>query len=83
MLLWIIATGGALVGIMALVAVRRLQRKLANLTQSYWELRYEYTQLRSELRRLDPTRGDGDRQNEAPPREVPGISFVPLSSLKK
>ena len=38
----------------ALVSVRRLSRKLDALTQSYWELRYDYTRLRSQLARLDP-----------------------------
>ncbi len=82
MLLWTIATGGALVALVSLVAVRRLQRRVAHLSQSYWELRYEYTQLRSELRRLDPARQDDDSRE--PPRPVgPDVSFVPLSSLKK
>ena len=69
MLSWTIAAGAALVAVVALAAVRRLQRKVDRLSQSYWELRYEYTRLRSEVRRLDPAHGEAD--------------FVPLSSLKK
>jgi hypothetical protein len=82
MLLWTIAIGGALVAIAALAAVRRLDRKLAHLSQSYWELRYEYTRLRSELRRLDPEHHAEDSREPARPG-APDVSFVPLSSLKK
>lgn len=82
MWLWTVATGGALVAIVSLVGMRRLGRKLARLTESYWELKYEYTQLRSELRRLDPAH-QGDEPNEPPRPPAPDVSFVPLSSLKK
>jgi hypothetical protein len=82
MWLWTIATGGALVAIVSFVGMRRLARKLARLTQSYWELRYEYTQLRSELRRLDPGQ-QGDEPNQPPRAPAPDVSYVPLSSLKK
>jgi hypothetical protein len=79
MLLWSIAAGGALAAVVALLAVRSLRRRVQQLNQSYWELRYQYTQLRADLARLDP---------EAPkdashPGGRPDESFVPLSSLKK
>ncbi|MGE5815398.1 MAG: hypothetical protein ACM36C_12995 [Acidobacteriota bacterium] len=80
---WTIAAGSALVALIALGAVRRLQRKVDHLNQSYWELRYEYTQLRSEVRRLNPAHGEGNDRAEAPGQRAPDVSFVPLSSLKK
>jgi hypothetical protein len=61
-------------------AVRRLSRKLEALNQSYWELRYDYTRLRSQLARLDPD------QAEPPPPEPSqpaAVTFVPLSSMRK
>jgi hypothetical protein len=60
--------------------VRRLARRLERLTESYWELRYEYGQMRSRLNRLDP------EQAAAVPDvpQTPGTTaFVPLSSLKR
>ena len=42
----------------ALVAfdrARRLARRLERLAESYWELRYEYGQLRARLNRLEGT----------------------------
>jgi type IV secretory pathway TrbD component len=44
---WIVAGLGLLVATIALALARRLARRLDALTQSYWELRYEYTRLRS------------------------------------
>ena len=70
----------ALLALAALAAVRRLSRKLDALTQSYWELRYDYTRLRSQVARLDP------EQPPAPSPEAPpaaSVTFVPLSSMRK
>lgn len=64
----------------ALWAVRRLARKLEALNQSYWELRYDYTRLRSHLARLDPEQADTPQPEPSPPAAV---TFVPLSSMRK
>ena len=57
----------------------RLARKLDALTQSYWELRYDYTRLRSQVSRLDPEQPDPE---PAPPAQGQ-VAFVPLASMKK
>jgi hypothetical protein len=78
--LWSIAALGLVAALAALSWARRLSRKLDALTQSYWELRYEYTRLRSHVASLDP------EQAEAPPPEPPpaspSVSFVPLSAMR-
>jgi hypothetical protein len=79
MLLWFIAAGGALAGGIALIAVGNLRRRLEHLNQSYWELRYQYTQLRADVARLDPQAP----KEASPPQGPPDVGFVPLSSLKK
>ena len=80
MLLWTVASVGLLVALVALSAARRASRRLESLTQSYWELRYDYTRLRSQVARLDPEQ----QEEEAPPEPAqPAVSFVPLSSMKK
>ena len=81
MVLWILAALALLVGVAALAAARRTGRKLEALTQSYWELRYDYTRLRSQVSRLDP--GEPDADAEPPPPAAPQVAFVPLSSMKK
>ena len=65
---------------------RRLARRLDALTQSYWELRYDYTRLRSQVARLDPEQAGEAETAAAPveaPQAAPSVSFVPLSSIKR
>ena len=81
MVLWFVAGLALLIAFAALALARRLSRKLDALTQSYWELRYDYTRLRSQLSRLDP--GDSDLEAAAPPAPREQVAFVPLSSMKK
>ena len=83
MALWIVAGLGLLVAAVALAFVRRLARRLDALNQSYWELRYDYTRLRSQISRLDP--GQADEAAEAPQAAAPAssVAFISLSSMKK
>ena len=71
-----------LLAIGARASIRRLSRRLDGLTQSFWELRYDYTRLRSQVSRLDPDAADEARSGQpAPPG--PSESFVPLSAIRK
>lgn len=80
MVLGILAGVALLVALAALSLARRATRKLEALTQSYWELRYDYTRLRSQVARIDP--GEPGDAPPAPPAPQ-GVTFVPLSSMKK
>ena len=82
--LWVVAGMALLLAVAALGSVRRLSRKVDALNQSYWELRYDYTRLRSQVARLDPSQAEAeaDEVPTAPPGE-PSVSFVPLSTIKK
>ena len=80
MAVWIAAGVAVLLALAALGAVRRSFRKIDALTQSYWELRYDYTRLRSQVARLDPEQAPPPPSDPAPPAAV---SFVPLASMKK
>jgi hypothetical protein len=85
--LWALAVLALLVALLAVTHARRLGRRLDALTQSYWELRYDYTRLRSQVARLDPeqaaeagdTAGGSVEAGQAPPP----VAFVPLSSIKR
>ena len=80
MLLGIVAAVALLLAAAAWYRAGRLARKLEALNQSYWELRYDFTRLRSQVARLDP---------ETAKPEVPAaaqgetVAFVSLSSIKK
>ncbi len=80
MALWILAVLALLTALVACAWARRVGRKLDALTQSYWELRYDYTRLRSQVARLDPEQPEPVASPAPPPASV---SFVPLSSIRK
>jgi hypothetical protein len=83
--LWGVAAIGLVVAVLALSSARRASRRLDALTQSYWELRYDYTRLRSQVSRLDPEQAESPSASagQAPAPASPAVSFVPLSSMKK
>ena len=79
MAVWIVAGVGVVLALAALGAARRSLRKIDALTQSYWELKYDYTRLRSQVARLDP-----EQAAALPPDPPPApVTFVPLASMKK
>jgi hypothetical protein len=79
--LWILAASALLLALAACAWARRVSRKLEALTQSYWELRYDYTRLRSQVARLDPDQPE--TPTPAPAPQPASVSFVPLSSIRK
>ena len=79
MLQWVVALVALLLAAAAWYRAGRVARKLEALNQSYWELRYDFTRLRSQVTRLDP-----EAEPEPSPAQTPGqVAFVPLSSMKK
>jgi hypothetical protein len=78
MLPWAIAAVALLVAAAAWNRAGRVARKLEALTQSYWELRYDFTRLRSQVARLDP-----ETEQPEPPPPAPQVAYVPLASMKK
>ncbi len=59
------------VALAALVLVRRQHRKLAQLTEMYWQLRYDHGELKAMV---------APPAAEPPP---PPSSFVPIGSIKR
>jgi hypothetical protein len=52
---------------------RRIGRRLDQVVESYWELRYEYGQLRAHVERL---------QGKAPEEPAGSTAFIPLTRLR-
>jgi hypothetical protein len=74
-----LAAAAALMALAALLRARRVSRRLERLVETYWELRYEYGQLRARVARLE-----GQPESESTPGAPAGTSaFVPLSSVKR
>ena len=84
MVLWGIAGLALLVALAGYASARRVSRKLDALSQSYWELRYDYTRLRAQVARLDPeSAGQGDASGAEPAPPPASVTFVPLSAMRK
>ena len=81
MLLWATAGVALLLALASWLRAARLARKLEALNQSYWELRYDFTRLRSQVARLDT----GESEQETPAAASGGqtVAYVPLASIKK
>jgi hypothetical protein len=81
-LVWLILIVAVLLAWAAWARAGRLARRLDAMNQSYWELRYDFTRLRSQVSRLDPA----EAEREEPPVPAAGgqtVAFVPLSSIRK
>jgi hypothetical protein len=69
--LWIVAVAGLLVAFVAVSIALNIKRQLAEVTQMYWQLKFDHGELKA---RVDPP---------APKPAAPQQTFVPLSSIKK
>jgi hypothetical protein len=76
--LWLVAGTGWLLALAALTTARRMSRRLAQLSEQYWELKYEHGELKTRVRALAPT--PEELAASAPPVQQ---TFVPLTSLKR
>ena len=81
MLSWVVAAVALVAAVGAWMRAGRVKRKLDALNQSYWELRYDFTRLRSQIARLDPGEPEPAEPAAAPPAGQ--MAFVPLSSVRK
>jgi hypothetical protein len=81
-ILWLTATVALAAAILALLSVRRAARQAEQLSEAYWQLRYEHGQLMSRVVRLEPSEaGHQPEPTAAPSTRV--STFVPLSSIKR
>jgi hypothetical protein len=76
--LWVVAGTGWLLALAAFATARRASRRLAQLTEQYWELKYEHGELKSRVRALAPTVDEVEASRPAVQQ-----TFVPLSSVKR
>jgi len=78
---WLVTGASLLIALIALGQARRTAKRLEQLSQSYWELKYQNGELRVKLQLLT---GEAAPQPTPPPVAAQGRdSFVPLSSLKR
>jgi hypothetical protein len=70
MALWIVTIAALLIGLVAYVQARRTARQLAQITELYWQLKFDHGELKA---KLDPP------APAAPPLKE---TFVPLTRLR-
>jgi hypothetical protein len=82
---WSLTAVSIAVALVALVRARRASRRLERLTESYWELRYESSQLKARVTRLETVVGPPAtaEPEQGTARGGSTAAFIPLSSLKK
>ena len=76
--LWAATLVGWLIALAAFIAARRLSRRVAQLSEQYWELKYDHGELKARIRAIAPT-----PEEEAAARPAVQQTFVPLTSLKR
>ena len=71
-----------LVALLAWRRARRTARRLEQLSQMYWELKYQHGELRVQVQRLTGETAPSPMSTSTPPGQ-PVEAFVPLTSLKR
>ena len=69
--LWIVALLALGVALAALVHARRTAHQLAQITEMYWQLKFDHGELKAKVTPPAPTQPE------------PQQTFVPLSSIKR
>ncbi|MSO45259.1 MAG: hypothetical protein EXQ59_00610 [Acidobacteria bacterium] len=79
--LWLLTGASLVVAFVAWRQARRTARRLEQLSQMYWELKYQHGELRVQWQRVA---GELPASAEPPaPIARPNDSFIPLISLKR
>jgi hypothetical protein len=71
MALWAVAVSALVVALAALAHARRTARRLAQVTEMYWQLKFDHGELKA---KVDPP---------VPAAPEPRQTFVPLTQLKR
>ena len=69
--LWMVAILALVMAIAALAYARRTARQLAQVTEMYWQLKFDHGELKAKVAPPEP------------PSSQPRQTFVPLASMKK
>ena len=83
-ILWLITCASLGVALVAWRQARRTAERLAQVSELYWELKYQQGELRVRMQRMTGEPASPPPQAvQGPEAGQPGESFVPLSSLKR
>lgn len=77
---WLVTAAALVAALLAWSQARRTARRLEQLSQMYWELKFQQGEQRVQVERLT---GGGPQVPPTPDVPTPGESFVSLASLKR
>jgi hypothetical protein len=77
---WAVAAAALAVAVASWVLARRNARRLAQLSQMYWELKYQHGELRAQLQQYTGASPASALSHDPP---VQADAFIPLASLKR
>ncbi len=77
---WAVAAAALAVAVASWVSARRNARRLAQLSQMYWELKYQHGELRAQVQQIT---GETSPPVLVPEPPAPAHAFIPLASLKR
>jgi hypothetical protein len=80
-ILWLVTGASLVASLVALIGVRRSAKRLEELSQLYWGLRYQQGELRAHLQATGGLAKPSDEP--ATPSRAPAEAFVPLSSVRR
>ena len=78
--LWVLTGAALAASVAAWIAARKAAARLEQLSEMYWELKYQYLELRKQVERVHGVEPPA-APTVAPPS--PKESFVPLTSLRR
>ena len=79
--LWFVTGASLVVALVAWRRARRTAQRLEQLTQMYWELKYQLGELRAQLPRADVVTSAAPERAAQP--AAAGEAFIPLTSIKR
>ena len=81
--LWVVTGAALAVALWAWLTARRAVKRLAQLSEMYWELKYQQVELRNQLQRMPGANTPETAAPAAPTPTRPPDGFVPLKSLRR
>ncbi len=73
---WIVSAAALVMAGAGWAAARRASRDARQVTEMYWQLKFDHGELKTRVDAIAPRPG-------AEPRTAPGTQFVPLGSVKR
>ncbi len=80
-ILWLVTAASLVTSLVAIIWARRLAKRLEELSQLYWGLRYQHGELRAHIQVTSGFVKPADEP--ATPSRAPAEAFVPLSSVRR